>query len=254
MKFGIDMGHNCPPKDIGASGFKQEDNLTKAVGELLIKKLEYAGHKTVDCTPSKARDVNSSLYQRATKANAYQVDQLISIHFNAFNGKAYGSEVFAISSESKKIAQSVLSQIVKLGFTNRGVKDKAFYVLRQTRMSAILIECCFIDSKRDMDLFDAEKMAQAIFVGLVGQQKETLPPPKVVEESRILRITQQTLLKSTTQQSFDLEDENLLSIEPGDYPVLDSGSEEGHIWFEWDKQEFGDRNSHFVWEGHAKLV
>jgi N-acetylmuramoyl-L-alanine amidase len=35
MKFGIDMGHNCPPKDIGASGVKQEDDLTKAVGTKL---------------------------------------------------------------------------------------------------------------------------------------------------------------------------------------------------------------------------
>lgn len=35
MKFGIDMGHNCPP-DTGATGIKQEDALTKAVGTQLI--------------------------------------------------------------------------------------------------------------------------------------------------------------------------------------------------------------------------
>jgi N-acetylmuramoyl-L-alanine amidase len=45
MKFGIDMGHNCPPKDIGASGVKQEDDLTKAVGTKLMAKLSAAGHR-----------------------------------------------------------------------------------------------------------------------------------------------------------------------------------------------------------------
>jgi N-acetylmuramoyl-L-alanine amidase len=30
MKFGIDMGHNCPP-DTGARGIKFEDNLTIAI-------------------------------------------------------------------------------------------------------------------------------------------------------------------------------------------------------------------------------
>jgi len=34
MKFGIDMGHNCPPHDTGASGWEQEDKLTRSVGNL----------------------------------------------------------------------------------------------------------------------------------------------------------------------------------------------------------------------------
>ncbi|WP_327330961.1 hypothetical protein [Calothrix rhizosoleniae] len=40
-------------------------------------------------------------------------------------------------------------------------------VLRNTVMPAILIEGGFCDSKRDMSLFDAEKMADAIVRGLV---------------------------------------------------------------------------------------
>ena len=43
MKFGIDMGHNCPP-DTGAVGIKKEDNLTKDVGTKLMAKLAAAGH------------------------------------------------------------------------------------------------------------------------------------------------------------------------------------------------------------------
>lgn len=41
MKFGIDIGHNCPP-DTGAVGIEKEDKLTKAVGTSLMQKLAAA--------------------------------------------------------------------------------------------------------------------------------------------------------------------------------------------------------------------
>jgi N-acetylmuramoyl-L-alanine amidase len=48
MKFGIDIGHNCPPWDTGAVGFKKEDDLAKDVGTRLIKKLSAAGHSVIN--------------------------------------------------------------------------------------------------------------------------------------------------------------------------------------------------------------
>ena len=96
MKFGIDIGHNCPP-DTGAVGVKKEDILTKDVGTKLMQKLSAAGHSVINCTPSTAKTVDESLRKRVDKANANQVDLFVSIHFNAYNGAAYGSEVFAIS-------------------------------------------------------------------------------------------------------------------------------------------------------------
>ncbi|PHK34874.1 N-acetylmuramoyl-L-alanine amidase, partial [Nostoc linckia z15] len=122
MKFGIDMGHNCPP-DTGATGIKQEDTLTKAVGTYLIQKLKAAGHTAIDCTPTSASSVTDSLRQRANKANANNVNIFVSIHFNKFNTQANGTEIYAISNASQGIAQSVLKEIVKLGFYNRGVKN-----------------------------------------------------------------------------------------------------------------------------------
>lgn len=168
-KFGIDMGHNAPP-DTGASGIAKEDNLTLAVGTRVIAKLERLGHVPINCTPKWASSVIDSLSKRCQVANANRVDYYVSIHFNAFNGNANGTEVFAISSGARRLAQPVLTNIVRLGFYNRGVKDGShLYVLKNTNMPAILIECCFIDSRRDMDLFDAETMANAIVRGLTGQ-------------------------------------------------------------------------------------
>lgn len=167
MKFGIDIGHNCPP-DSGAVGIKAESALNMSVGKLVIQKLEALGHEVVNCTPTKAANVSDSLRQRVRRANTEKVALYVSIHFNAFNWNAHGAEVFAISAIGKAYAACVLEEICKLGFTNRGVKNGSnLYVVKNTVAPAILIECCFCDSKRDMELYDAEKMAAAIVKGLI---------------------------------------------------------------------------------------
>jgi N-acetylmuramoyl-L-alanine amidase len=189
------MGHNAPP-DTGAAGWAKEDDLTKAVGTRVRSKLAALGHIAVNCNPSSAYSVLDSLRKRVSTANAQNVDLYVSIHFNAFNGKANGTEVFAVSSSGERYAQPVLNEIVRLGFYNRGVKDGShLYVLKNTWMPAILIECCFIDSWRDRDLYDTERMANAIVTGLTGQSPVATPPPN----------TDQSTGGSTPTISFDAQ-------------------------------------------------
>jgi hypothetical protein len=169
MKYGIDCGHGCPP-DTGASGNgRLEDDLTLAVGQKVMAQLQALGHQVVNCRPKSASSVGSSLSQRCAIANNAAADLYVSIHFNAFNNKAHGTEVFAASSKGTAVAQKVLDEICFLGFFDRGVKNGShLYVLKNTNMPAILVECCFIDSKADIALFDADKMATAIVRGLTG--------------------------------------------------------------------------------------
>ncbi|MCP6763097.1 MAG: N-acetylmuramoyl-L-alanine amidase [Fischerella sp. CENA71] len=181
MKFGIDSGHNCPP-DTGARGIKIEDNLTLDVGNRVISKLKALGHQVVVCKPDRASTVGESLRKRCDTANANKVDIYVSIHFNSFNRQANGTEVFAISDTSRKIAKPVLDEIVKLGFFNRGVKNGShLFVLKNTNMPAILVEGCFVDSQKDMNLYNPEAMANAIVKGLTGQLP-TAPVNHVVDE------------------------------------------------------------------------
>ncbi|RCJ36468.1 N-acetylmuramoyl-L-alanine amidase [Nostoc minutum NIES-26] len=249
MKFGIDIGHNCS-HDTGAIGIKKEDDLTKAVGTLLIQKLKAAGNTVIDCTPTNANSDNHSLWQRVNIANANNVNLFVSIHFNKFNSKADGTEVYGISNASKGIAKSVLKEIVALGYRDRGVKDTAFFVLRHTQMPAILIECCFCDSKIDMDRFDAEKMAEAIKVGLIGESKQD---SLISDKDYILEITVPTILKPSTDQASTLLQETLVDIVPGNYPVLDARFEEQHYWVKWSDKTKGNRDEHFVFAGHCKV-
>ncbi|MBC1224282.1 N-acetylmuramoyl-L-alanine amidase [Nostoc sp. UCD121] len=185
MKFGIDSGHNCPP-DTGARGIKFEDNLTLDVGNRVIAKLRALGNDVVVCRPSSASTVRDSLSKRCSTANGSKVDIYVSIHFNAFNNQANGTEVFATSETGRRIAKPVLDEIVKLGFFNRGVKSGShLYVLKNTDMPAILVECCFIDSQKDMNLFNPEAMANAIVKGLTGKVPTTPVNPVPDEEENV---------------------------------------------------------------------
>lgn len=172
MKFGIDIGHNCPP-DTGANGLpggKREDVLTKEVGTQVIAKLIALKHQVINCTPSSATSVTHSLQQRVNKANSSGVARYVSIHFNSFNGSAKGTEVFATSAQGNAIAAKVLNEIVALGFVSRGVKSGShLFVVKHTAMPAVLIECCFCDSSTDMSQYStlgAAKIADAIVQGI----------------------------------------------------------------------------------------
>lgn len=215
MKFGIDLGHNCPP-DTGASGIRFEDNLILDVGNRVISKLQALGHEVITCRPNSASSVRDSLSKRCDRANASKVDIYVSIHFNGFNGQANGTEVFAIGNTSNKIAKPVLDEIVKLGFFNRGVKSGShLFVLRNTNMPAILIEGCFIDSKKDMDLYNPESLANAIVKGLTGklptEQVNPVPDEERNKDTTVLRL-QKALnrLKITDKNGKPLAEDNVI--------------------------------------------
>lgn len=242
MKFAIDIGHNAPV-DTGAVGIQREDYLTRLVGTKLITLLRSAGHVVVETCPSSAPTVGYSLSSRVKTANTANVDLFISIHFNAANFKAHGSECYALSRTGGAIAASILDEIVKLGFHNRGVKRANFYVLRHTAMPAVLVECCFCDSKMDMDLFDASEMARAIARGLIGE----LPP--IPLELRTLRITEGTWLKDTVEQAKNLHEHQKEWLKPSKYQVLGAlPCEEGHHWIRLANGKEG-----FVYAGHCQV-
>ena len=215
MKFGIDIGHNSFP-DIGAVGIKFEDELNKDVGNRVISKLRALGHEVIPCQPDRSTSLNNSLFQRVNTANINNVEIFVSIHFNAFNGQANGTEVFAASAAGRRIAQPVLTEIVRLGFFNRGVKSGTqFYVLRNTRMPAIIVECCFVDSPRDMNIFEPEATANAIVKGLTGQLPSTpvnpVPDEELNRDTTVIRL-QRALnqLKITDRNNRPLVEDNLM--------------------------------------------
>lgn len=245
MKIAVDIGHNCPTKDTGAVGIRREDQLTYEVGEKVIKLLEDNDHLVIRTDLQSCDSVQASLDHRIAKANLSRANIFVSIHFNAANYHAHGVEVYAVSRISRGIAREVLDQIVALGFHNRRVKKANFRVLTETSMPAILIECCFCDSKRDMNLYDADSMALAIVEGLIGDIPDEIP-----NELRTLRIESGTWLKSSTQQSTKLEPSQKIWLGTGKHQLLAAlPEEEGHYWVRLNNEQEG-----FIFAGHCKIT
>ena len=167
----IDIGHNVR-FDSGACGLRLEDELNRLVGESLIRKCTAAGIEVINCLPQASTSLADSLSRRVYVANKANADFFISIHHNATPG-GYGSEIYCIKGGqqnglSEKCAITILNEICSLGYRNRGVKDtRKLYVINQTIMPAILIECAFVDSPSDMNGYNPEKVAEAIYKGII---------------------------------------------------------------------------------------
>ncbi|MBZ9692410.1 N-acetylmuramoyl-L-alanine amidase [Clostridium sp. M14] len=161
----IDIGHNVN-FDSGAVGIRKEDELNKLVGETLINKFNSTNINVINCTPYNAASLHDSLNQRTFAANKGKADFFISIHHNSGGGR--GSEALCFTGGiAEKVGNSVLNQLSNIGFYNRGVKGRRdLFVINQTIMPALLIECAFCDSENDMNGYNPQSVANAIFKGI----------------------------------------------------------------------------------------
>ena len=180
--YNIHAGHgNAGGRGCGAVGILDESIENRKVKDTLIGYLQAQGHTVYDCTCANGKSQTDVLKQIVTKCNKHKVDLDISIHFNCGvgdkkgNGQTTGTEVYVYSTKSAAypVAERIDKAIAALGFRNRGVKVRTnLYVLHRTNSPALLIECCFVDDKDDVKLYDAKKMAQAIVTGILSNVKK----------------------------------------------------------------------------------
>jgi len=160
IKIFIDQGHNPSGPNTGAEGIGiNESEVTYEVGRYLYNLLNADPNFVARLSRNSPNEVlgndnNSSLRARVNDANRWGADYFISIHTNAFsNPAANGSEalVYRSGGEAYYLAEDILNEIVqRLGMRDRGVKVRpALYVLRRTRMPAVLVELGFITNPSD---------------------------------------------------------------------------------------------------------
>lgn len=160
MNIGLNIGHFGTK---GAVGYLDEVTLNHEVYNALKPKLEKAGHTVISCNDATPKD-----YVSATKvANQYNLDLLISIHFNSStNASATGTEVlYCVGSEKGKAYAERFSKAIadSLGLKNRGAKATSdIYIVNNTKAPCVLLECLFVSNKRDCQKFSSEKIALAV--------------------------------------------------------------------------------------------
>jgi len=164
----------------GAVGILNEVDEARKVVERLAEELRSRGvdvtvfHDNTSTSQGQNLDTIVSAHNHALP---HELD--VSVHFNAFDGKAHGTEVLYVSQHD--LAAEVSAAIAAAGsFTNRGAKlreDLAF--LNGTHEPAILIETCFVDSAGDADLYHArfDEICYAIADVLGGEMEGDIAPP-----------------------------------------------------------------------------
>lgn len=137
--------------------------------------------------------IHTAVFQDLKKGIKYWqfkgYDYVFEIHFNAFDGKARGTEIYVTQAEQATTVEQGIIDGLKNYFSVRGssgVKRTDFLVIKTAKrqgVSSALLEICFIDNKDDLEQYYKHKwdihktIADKIHTGFGG----TLPKPKVVE-------------------------------------------------------------------------
>ena len=138
----------------------EEFKIAKEITKYAICKL-----KTTDCNCQLVNYYGElSLQERINKFKNSSEDLILEIHLNA--GAGTGAEVYYYDDNEKgKAYAAKISKDIATAFKikDRGAKPgKKFGIVRETKPLALLVECCFIDSK---DLYLVDTAAEQKLMG-----------------------------------------------------------------------------------------
>jgi N-acetylmuramoyl-L-alanine amidase len=170
----IDPGHGgTDPGAIGIGGIRETDvvlEVSKIVKNLLSE-------KGVKVRLTRKNEVDLDLPPRVYFANNTDADIFVSIHANASRGKRRdinGLETFYYRGwRGRLLAKKIQKQILRVspGSPDRGVKQGRFYVIKNTRMPAVLVEIGFLtgrlDARRLEKTIHRKRLAYAIAKGIL---------------------------------------------------------------------------------------
>jgi N-acetylmuramoyl-L-alanine amidase len=167
MKVYLNPGHD---REVDSGAVKahlevRECDLAYDLGCLVKERLERNGIAVV-------LGQNDDLYAVCDEANQEEVDVFVSIHFNAFNTRATGTETLVSGTANSLMLGHCIQSNIKavLCLPDRGLKERpGLFVLRNTAMPAVLAEVCFVDNDYDIKRYmgRAEEVASAIATGIL---------------------------------------------------------------------------------------
>lgn len=167
MRVLLNPGH-CIGLDPGAQNKElglDEAVIVRAVADMVETYLLKSGYEVKVVQ-------NNSLAAITRIANEWGADYFVSIHVNDFvNHNARGTETycFEYGGKGERLATCIQCNILdKVGTLNRGVKEASYYVLRMTKMPAVLVELGFINNPDDVQklIHKKQAFAEAIYKGI----------------------------------------------------------------------------------------
>lgn len=150
MLIALNPGHfpGMDPGAVSADGV-EEATVVRSVGRILQVLLATKG---IYCSWIEANELSDITDQ----ANDSDAALFISLHANAAaNTDAAGCETYCFpgSEKGQALATAIQASLVhRLQLADRGVKEAAFYVLRNTDMPAVLCELAFLSNPQEAEL------------------------------------------------------------------------------------------------------
>jgi len=180
--------------------------LNSRTADLLTPRLEAMGCEVIRVDdPTGEEDV--SLETRVAVANKLGAAVYISIHHNAgINGGSGGGTVVYVCKDAQERSYQLQEAVyrhttVRTGLVGNRAKpmpESDLYVLRHTKMPAILIECGFMDSTTDTPVILTEEFARQIAEGIAAGVAEVYglkTPAPVMDDERVREIVREELTK-----------------------------------------------------------
>lgn len=168
----IDAGHGGHDRG-GIPGQRvSEKVLALDVARRVNVLLKERGVRTV---MTRSSDVFVSLPNRVAIGNRQRNAIFVSIHFNSARREgARGFETYYYNSaQGRRLARSIHARLLRTCRTeDRGVRNRGFYVLRKSRIPAVLVECGFLTNRQEAALClqatHRQRMAAAIVNGIMS--------------------------------------------------------------------------------------
>ena len=184
MRVFLNPGHD-PLYDSGAVNAElglRECDVAADIGERVKLYLELVGIEVFlmqsDNLAWESRHLERWNAAVTDEANKWCADIFISLHCNAADGEAHGTEtlIYERGTRAERLARAIGWQITtSLGTTDRGVKERPeLIVLHATAMPAVLVEMAFIDHLPEAKLLieKADVFARAIARGITDYEAE----------------------------------------------------------------------------------
>ena len=179
----IDAGHGG--RDDGSTGVTgvKESDINLKIAKTLKVYLETLGIKVVltRADGNGLYDANATNFKASDMAKRIEIidnakaDMVISIHCNSYkNSSESGAQAFYQEDDEngKKFAEDIQSQLIN---QLNGARDSAnkgdFYILKESKTTAVLVECGFLSNPNEEKLLNStnyqNKVAYAIMCGVV---------------------------------------------------------------------------------------
>lgn len=168
----LDPGHGG--NDIGASGQNGtlEKQVTLETANKIKAALEQAG---AEVQLTRDDDKYVELEERVELAAENQADLFVSIHYDAFETNDVGGMTsYYYHKRDQKLAECIHQHIFMedIYARNRGVSYGDYYVLRENKIPAVLLELGYISNAEDEARINSAAFQGKIATGIVGGIKD----------------------------------------------------------------------------------